>query len=157
MKDMSRYLAASLMLIHITLPSLGQVTRSSGRVIADKMEIPRYPGLARQAWISAEVTLRLRMKKNGDVVSVTVVHAHAERGYGVSGFIDTATDAAKVSRFSCPTCEGATFEQTVTYEFQCPPQPEHACTQTIPPPPPSTTESPSHVTVRPAMWSCVWP
>jgi len=61
---MSNYLAASLIVILTTLPFFGQVKESGVGVIADKMEIPRYGvPLAAMSGVSAEVTLRLQMKK----------------------------------------------------------------------------------------------
>jgi hypothetical protein len=103
---MSHYLAASLIVILTTLPFLGQVKESGVGVIADKMEIPRYGvPLAAMSGVSAEVTLRLQMKKNGDVISVNVVSTHADcgfasgcdtdvrKGWGAS-FVDAATQAA---------------------------------------------------------------
>ena len=166
---MSNYLAASAILILTTLPFLGQMKESGVRVIADKMEIPRYGvPLAAMSGVSAEVTLRLQVKKNGDVISVNVVSTHADcgflsgcdtdasKGWG-SGFVDAATQAAKISRFSCSMCEGSTFDHVVTYQFQYPPVPKGVCTDAAPLPPPSTVDSPSHVTVRPKHWSCVLP
>jgi hypothetical protein len=161
-------LAASVILILTTLPSLGQVTGPGGRVTADKMEIPRYDPLAVMTGVSAEVTVRLQVKKDGDVISVNVVGAHADCGFA-SGcdtdtrkgwgarFVDWATQAAKISRFSCSKCEGPTFDHVVTYQFQYPPVPKGVCTDAAPSPPPSTADSPSHVTVRPKGWSCVQP
>jgi hypothetical protein len=163
---MSNYLAASVIVILATLPSLGQVKESGGAIIPDKMEIPRYDPLAAMAGVSAELTLRLQVKKNGDVISVNVVGANADCGF-VSGcdadsrkgrgarFVEWSTPAAKISRFSCSKCEGPTFDHIITYQFQYPPLPKGACTDAVPPPPPSTVDSPSHVTVRPQRWSCV--
>ena len=68
-------------MILATLPSLGQVKESGGPVIPDKMGIPRYDPLAAMAGVSAEVTLRLQVKKNGDVISVNVVGANADCGF----------------------------------------------------------------------------
>ncbi len=62
---MSNYLATSIIVILATLPSLGQVKESGIPVIADKMEIPRYAPLAAMAGVSAEVTLRLQVKRTG--------------------------------------------------------------------------------------------
>lgn len=166
---MSNYLGASLILILATLSSFGQVKESGGRVIADKMEIPRYVPLGRLGGVSAEVTLRLQVRRNGDVISVDVVGAHADCGFSsdcdtnarkgwAESFADAATQAAKISRFSCPKCEGPTFDHTVTYDFHYPPLPNGMCTdEAVPPPPPSTVDSASHVTVRPQGWPCVLP
>ena len=123
--DMSNYLAASLIVILTTLPFLGQVKESGVGVIADKMEIPLYGvPLAAMNGVSAEVTLRLQMKKNGDVISVNVVSTHADCGFASgcgtdvrkgwgAGFVDAATQAAKISRFSCSKCEGSTFDHVI--------------------------------------------
>lgn len=165
---MSNYLAASVIVILAALPSLGQVEESAGHVIADKMETPRYDPLAAMTGVSAEVMLRLQVKKNGDVTSVNVVGAHADCGFASgcdtdarkgweSRFVDWAMQAAKMSKFSCPKCEGPTFDHIVTYQFQYPPLPKGVCTDAAPPPPPSTVDSPSHVTVKPRAWSCVQP
>jgi hypothetical protein len=164
----SNYLAASVFLILTALPSLGQAKESDHRVIADKVEIPRYVPLAAMGGVSAEVTLRLQVKKNGDVISVNVVSTHADCGFSsgcdtdtsngwAAGFVNPATQAAKTSRFSCSKCEGPSFDHTVTYQFKYPPVPKGVCTDAAPPPPPSTVDSPSHVTVRPKGWSCVQP
>jgi hypothetical protein len=80
--DVRNYLAASVILILATLPSLGQVKEADGSVIADKMEMPRYDPLGAMTGVSAEVTLRLQVKRNGDVTSVDVVGAHADCGFG---------------------------------------------------------------------------
>jgi TonB family protein len=151
---MNRYLTALVVVLALT-SSIAQVAETSN-VVADKMEIPRYLPLAEQAGVSGEVTLRLQVKKNGDVISANVVSAHPERGRPWSGFIEMATEAAKASKFSCSRCEGPVFEHTVTYQFQYPAVPKEACTGTIPPPPPSSVDSPSHVTVRPRRWPCVY-
>jgi TonB family protein len=139
-------------------PPIGQVGEAGAAVVADKIEIPNYPPLALQAGISAKIILQVEVKKSGEVNSVRLISAQTDRGYGTAGFVDTATAAAKTSRFSCPTCKGLSFEHVVTYDFQYPPVPEHVCTpkpkETIPPPP-STTDAPGHVTVRPSKWSCV--
>jgi hypothetical protein len=164
-------LAASALLILTTLSSLAQITESPSHVIADEMEIPLYLPLGAMAGVSAEVTLRLQVSKDGDVTSVAVVSAHADCGWlpdcsphagsgWESRFVQMATEAAKVSRFSCSTCGGATFGHVVIYQFQYPPVPKRACTprpkEKIPPPPPSTVAS-GHVTVRPTHWPCVSP
>jgi hypothetical protein len=161
-------LAASVVLILTALLCPGQVKESGGRILGDKMEIPRYVPLAALGRVSGEVTLRLQVKKNGDVISANVVNAHADcgfssgcdtdpgKGWAVS-FVDAATQAAKISRFSCSKCEGPTFDHLVTYQFQYPPVPKGVCTDAAPPPPPSSIDSPSHVTVRPKGWSCFQP
>lgn len=166
--NVSNYLAASMIVILATLPSLGQMKEPEGRVIADKMEIPRYDPLAAMTGVSGEVTLRLQVKKNGDVVSVSVIGSHADCGFA-SGcdanarkgwgarFVDWATQAAKISSFSCSKCEGPTFDHTITYQFQYPPLPKGVCTDAVPPPPPSAVDSSSHITVRPTHWPCVQP
>jgi hypothetical protein len=168
----SKCLAASALLFLTAISSLAQITEPPSSVIADKMEMPRYLPLAANAGISADVTLRLQVNKNGDVVSVNVVRAHADCGWlpdcsphagsgWESGFVQMATEAAKVSRFSCSTCGGPTFGHIVIYQFQYPPVPKRACTprpkEKIPPPPPSTVDSSDHVTVRPTHWPCVSP
>lgn len=164
--------AALALLFLSAISSLAQITESPGSVIADKMEIPRYLPLAATAGISAEVKLRLQVNKNGDVATVNIVDAHADCGFlqdcnsqagsgWESGFVQMATEAAKVSRFSCSTCGGPTFGHIVIYHFQYPPMPKRACTprpkEKIPPPPPSTVDSSDHVTVRPTHWPCVSP
>jgi hypothetical protein len=164
----SNCLAASTLLILTALSSLAQTAESPSHVIADKMEIPLYLPIGAMAGVSAEVTLRLQVNKNGDVVAVNVVSAHADCGFLTdcphagnrweSGFVQMATKSAKVSKFSCSTCGGATFGHIVIYQFQYPPVPKRACTprpkETIPPPPPSTVDSSDHVTVRPTHWPC---
>ena len=154
---MNWYIAALVVLTLRTFPSMGQLTEPPPEVIADKMEIPRYWPLAAQAGVSGEVNLRLQVKKDGEVTSIRVVSAQAEHGYGTSGFVYFATEAAKLSRFPCSKCEGPTFDHVVTYQFQYPPVPKRVCTDAAPPPPPSTVDSPGHVTVRPKGWSCVQP
>jgi hypothetical protein len=161
--------AAPTLLILTTLSSLAQITESPSHVIADKMQIPLYLPLAAMVEVSAEVTLRLQVNNNGDVVSVNVISAHADCGRlpdcnpqagsgDESGFVQMATVAAKVSKFSCSVCGGPTFGHIVTYQFQYPPLPKRACAprpkETIPPPPPSTVDSSDHVTVRPTHWPC---
>jgi|SRR5450432_2897181 len=165
------YLAASTLLILTTLSALAQTAEPPNHVVADKMEIPLYLPIAAMAEVSAEVTLRLQVNTNGgDVVSVSVISAHADCGRWPdcnpqagsgreSGFVQMATEAAKVSKFSCSLCGGPTFGHIVTYQFQYPPVPKRACTprpkETIPSPPPSTVDSSDHVTVRPTHWPCV--
>lgn len=168
--EVSKNLVASLILIVATLSSLGQVKESGDRVVVDKMDVPHYPPLARLTGVSAEVTLRLRARKSGDVISVDVVSALADCGFISSGcdanarkrwadrFADAATRAATICRFSCPKCEAPIFEHIVTYDFRYPPLPKGMCTdEAVPPPPPSTVDSSSHVTVRPQAWPCVQP
>ena len=165
-------LATSALLILTSLPCLAQTTESPSHVIADKMVIPLYLPVAAMAGVSAEVTLRLQVNKNGDVASVNLVSAHADCGWlrdcselagseRESGFVEMATEAARLSRFSCSMCGGPTFGHIVTYQFQYPPLPKRACTprpkETIAPPPLSTIDSSDHVTVRPTHWPCVSP
>jgi|HubBroStandDraft_6_1064221.scaffolds.fasta_scaffold07044_8 hypothetical protein len=70
-------------------------------------------------------------EKERDVISVNVVSTHADCGFASgcgtdvrkgwgAGFVDAATQAAKISRFSCSKCEGSTFDHVVTYQFQYP-------------------------------------
>ena len=112
-------------MILATLPSLGQVKESGGPVIPDKMGIPRYDPLAAMAGVSAEVTLRLQVKKNGDVISVNVVGANADCGF-VSGcdadsrkgrgarFVEWSMQAAKISRFSDSPARRAKAQHSTT-------------------------------------------
>ena len=165
-------LPASILIILTSLSCLAQTTESPSHVIANKMVIPRYSPLAAISGISAEVTLRLQVNQNGGVASVNLVSVHADCGWlpgcdqqagsgWESGFVVMATEAAKLSRFSCSMCGGPTFGHIVTYQFQYPPMPKRACTpkpkEIIAPPPPSTIDSSDHVTVRPAHWPCVSP
>jgi TonB family protein len=147
-------LTASLLLCVLIGPCGGQESSAATRVQAERMEIPRYLPLARQAGVSGEVDLRLSVDKAGKVVSVEVVSAGPNR-WG-KGFASMAIEAAKKSEFVCASCSGDTFGHTVTYQFQFPPIPKDACTQQPPPPlPASAVDSDSHVTVRPSAWPCV--
>ena len=138
------------------LPSAGQEGKSEMRIQIKKMGIPRYLPLARQAGISGDVTLHLTVNKSGEVTAVDVVSAHPKE-WG-KGFASMAIEAARLSQFSCASCENDTFEHTVTYQFDFPPIPNNACTLQPPPPiPPSKVDSVSHVTVRPKAWPCVEP
>jgi hypothetical protein len=170
--DMSKSFRVLMLLILAPWSLVSQTADSDATVIAEHIEIPAYPPLARQARMSGEVKLRLLVQRSGEVVSVSVASVAVSDGVPASSalahtvidgiresFVDVATRAAEKSQFSCPTCKGATFDHSITYQFQHPPVPKRACNprpkDKIPPLPGPTIDSPNHVTVRPTAWPCV--
>ena len=70
---------------------------------------PIYPPLARQASISGDVTIRLRILKDGTIESAEVVKGHPI-------LIMAAMESAKKSHFECRACDNR-LEYLLTYSF----------------------------------------
>lgn len=176
---MSQLVILFLMIPLFPLPGLEQAPQSRLSVIgitAQKVEIPSYPSLFLQAGIEGEVTLRLRIALSGEVMSASVLSVSSQgvselepnlKKVAAQAFADSCVRAAKKSKFSCPACKEA-FQHVITYKFEYRSNPtlqreaEQACRLQMDrkakkmPPPRSTVDSPSHVTVRPAAWPCLW-
>jgi TonB family protein len=87
---------------------------SKGQVVLNKLFPPNYPPLARQAHIFGEVHLKVSIRSDGSIDSVTVID-------GPPMLRQAALDSARQSHFDCEHCEGSgPVERTFTYSFQIP-------------------------------------
>jgi TonB family protein len=76
-----------------------------------KLYDPIYPPLARQARISGDVVLSLRIGQGGSIESVDLVSGHPM-------LIVAAIESARASQFECTDCANAMEPYSLTYEFQ---------------------------------------
>lgn len=119
MPSMRKSLLASILLLVTTAvlaasenaPVQGTVgdVKPAAAVVLTKLFPPIYPPLARQASISGDVTVKLRIGKYGSVESVEVVSGHAM-------LKQAALESARKSRFECREC-GDAVVYLLTYSF----------------------------------------
>jgi TonB family protein len=76
-----------------------------------KLYDPIYPPLARQAGISGDVVLSLRIRQDGSIESVDLVSGHPM-------LIVAAIKSAQASHFECTDCARTVPEYSLTYEFR---------------------------------------
>jgi TonB family protein len=118
------------------------------------LPIPTYPPLAIQADISGRVQIELTIGADGTVKSWKVVSGHPVLARAV-------TDSLPQAQFACDGCREPTYSYTLTYQFALPKDRfERACAELAktgkePAMPPSTQDSATHVTVRPAHAMCM--
>jgi hypothetical protein len=121
---------------------------------ATHVPIPTYPSLAVQANIKGTVQVELTLGADGTVKSWKVVSGHPLLARVV-------TDSLPEARFACDGCKDQTYSYTLAYEFALPEDRfASACeefhrTGKEPAMPPSTQDSATHVTVRPAHAGCM--
>jgi TonB family protein len=72
---------------------------------------PAYPPLARQARISGDVQLELKIRQDGSVDSLEVVNGHPL-------LAPAALDSAKQSHFHCTNCSKSLTSYRLVYSFQ---------------------------------------
>jgi hypothetical protein len=118
------------------------------------LDLPVYPPLAIQAQIAGEVRLELTIRPDGTLKSWTTLSGHPL-------LVRSVTDSLPEARFACEGCAPGTYTYVVTYEFVLPADrfakncAEELKTGKEPAMPPSTLDSPTHVTVRPKHPMCV--
>jgi TonB family protein len=79
-------------------------------VVLSKLSSPVYPPLARQARISGDVDLALRIRQDGSVESAEVVSGHPL-------LKEAALDSAKKSEFECHGCKETLTTYSLVYTF----------------------------------------
>ena len=107
--------AATVASLFIIDQSLAQnAVRSSVQqdgVVLTVLSQPTYPPLARQARISGDVILLLRIRRDGSIESAEVVSGHPL-------LAQTAMDSAQHSRFECRECSETLTALRLVYTFQ---------------------------------------
>jgi TonB family protein len=102
------------MLLCPALESLAQAKHSSEtqeqHVVLSKLSPPIYPPLARQARISGDVGLELRIRQDGSIESTQLASGHPM----LSG---AALDSAKKSEFECHSCPEGLTRYSLIYTF----------------------------------------
>jgi hypothetical protein len=81
------------------------------QVVLSRLSSPMYPPLARQAHISGDVDLVLRIRQDGIIESAEVVSGHQL-------LKEAALDSAKKSTFECHGCREALTTYTLVYTFE---------------------------------------
>jgi TonB family protein len=110
---------------------------NKGAVAVLKLAPPVYPPLARQAQITGNVRLELKIRPDGSVAAVVALS-----GQGM--FKQTAMESAQESQFSCEGCTDlTTYPMTYTFDFLK----DTGCQQTTVP---SRVRSPKCV----YLWKC---
>ena len=116
--------------------------------------MPVYPPLAIQAQVAGEVRIELTIRPDGTVQSSKALSGHPLLARSV-------TDSLAEARFACFGCGPELHTYLVTYAFVLPADrfakdcAEELKTGKEPAMPPSTLDSPTHVTVRPKHPMCV--
>jgi TonB family protein len=116
-------------------------------VVLTELARPSYPPLARQAQISGDVDLMLRVRQDGSIESAVVTSGHPL-------LAQTALDSAQHSRFECRKCSETVPSLQLVYTFQLV-GPNSCCTPTKDGPKesqpgeqiPRVSQSLNHVTV----------
>lgn len=115
MRHSPKFIAGILALSCITGRLSPQVQASSttaeGQVILSKLAEPNYPPLARQARITGDVELTLRIRQDGSVDSVQAASGHPL-------LRDAAIDSAKKSAFQCRNCLESPASYSLLYTFK---------------------------------------
>ncbi len=112
-------------------------SRSKGEAVMISAFNPTYPPLARQANITGDVELKLEIRKDGSIQTVSVVSGHPM-------LTQAALDSAQRSHFECRGCEDAVTVASFTYSFQIAASPGWPCPETGGS---HVTQSGNHVTV----------
>ena len=118
------------------------------------LEIPVYLPLAIQANVSGAVEMELTITQDGTVKSSKALSGHPLLARAV-------TDSLGEARFACESCGPEPHTYVVTYEFVLPADrfakecAEESKTGKEPAMPPSTLDSPYHVTVRASHPGCL--
>jgi TonB family protein len=82
---------------------------------------PVYPPLARQAAITGDVIVKVSLRADGTVESVTPVSGHPM-------LVQAAVSSAEQSKFECVACAASGSTQSFTYSFeQSPEKPDPCC------------------------------
>jgi len=94
----------------IEIAAQAVVTTHDGPFLS-KLYDPVYPPLARQARISGDVVLSLRIRQDGSIESVDLVSGHPM-------LTVAAIKSARASHFECTNCAGTVPAYSLTYEFR---------------------------------------
>jgi hypothetical protein len=101
--------------------AIAQNTEATPSVLISKLSPPGYPPLARQAMIRGDVTVKVSLRPDGNVESVTPVDGHPL-------LVPAALESAKQSTFECVRCGTSAVTQTFIYSFgQSPDKPDPCC------------------------------
>jgi TonB family protein len=117
-----RFLYGSVMLVaatacltviieHAPAESAQSSDPRQGGAMLIKLTDSTYPPLARQAKITGDVELILRIRRDGSVESAVVVSGHPMLN-------QAALDSARQSRFECKGCSDAANPYALKYKFQ---------------------------------------
>jgi TonB family protein len=87
------------------------VETAHGGPSLSKLYDPIYPPLARQARISGDVVLSLRIRQDGSIESVELVSGHPM-------LTVAAIESARASHFECTNCASTVPAYSLTYEFR---------------------------------------
>ena len=118
------------------------------------LPLPTYLPLAIQARIAGQVRIELTIRADGAVKSWRTIS-------GPPLLVRAVTDSLPQARFACDGCAQQEYTYSLTYEFVLPEDnfagacAEYHQTAKAPPMPPSTLDSPTHVTVRPLQAFCM--
>lgn len=138
-------LIAVLAVIEIAAQSVA--TTHDGPFLS-KLYDPIYPPMARQARISGDVVLSLRIRQDGSIESVELVSGHPMLSVA-------AIQSARASHFECTNCVRTMPAYSLTYEFRIlATDPEQHCKNTLQRPP-ELDASLHRVTVfADEVWTC---
>ncbi len=104
-------LIACLVSPAISLAQASGMSVSTTGVSVAKLVEPVYPRLARQAHITGIVNIEVRVARNGNVQSATVISGHAM-------LRDSALLSARQSQFECEPCSADVSSYSLAYEFR---------------------------------------
>jgi TonB family protein len=124
----------------------GPSRTTKSKVVFLTLASPKYPPLARQANITGEVQIKLKIHKDGSIASADAMSGHPM-------LTPAALDSAKQSRFECRRCEDDETEYIVVYSFQIAASPGWPCPEGGGAPRISQLENRVTLTVEPRMIS----
>lgn len=122
---------------HAPAQAVPSATAPETGVVLAKLFPPLYPPLARQASISGDVKVELRVRKDGSVESADAVSGHAI-------LRKAALESARKSQFECKGCTDA-VAYLLTYSFVVKKFSPDFCK--LPVKPPEVTVEQNHVTL----------
>jgi hypothetical protein len=145
-------LSPPLFLCIFLLVTLAQAQEPNPRIV--KLDLPAYLPIAVQAQTAGQVQMELTIGQDGSVTSWEAISGHPI-------LVRAVTDSLPQARFACDGCRQQAYRYVLTYEFILPEDrfasacAELAKTGKEPAMPPSTLDSSTHVTVRPARAMCL--
>ena len=124
----SRLIAALLILVAMTFlasrSASAQQTATGNAMSGATLRTltpPVYPPLARQAMIRGDVTVKVSLRADGTIDSVTPVSGHPM-------LVQAAITSAEQSKFECVQCAASGATQSFTFSFeQSPEKPDPCC------------------------------
>lgn len=147
---LSLFFAVAVILSSKPVSLLAQIAGPSDKGLSEidlsRLSTPQYPLLARQARITGDVALTLRVRRDGSVESAVVVSGHPM-------LRQAAQESAQQSQFDCRGCNQATTSYSMVYTFELGETRYCSTTETTSndskpdQPYPSVTQSQNHVTV----------